>query len=204
MIFSNIIGFNKIIDFELGVCLLIVFLILLIMVSFKLIFLRNLLENVIFMSAFSLLISICYLLMDAPDVAMTEVALGACLSTCVLLNFIKMVGGRLNTNRTRTVSSTIICGMFVFSLTQASLNLPRYGDSNSPLNQGFASKYYLQNTQKDIGIPSPVAAILASYRGYDTLGETSVILIAGLAVLLILSPRNLSKKNERNLLSKDG
>ena len=51
------------------------------------------------------------------------------------------------------------------------------------------AKYYLENAKNDIGIPSVVAAILASYRGYDTLGETSVILIAGLAVILILAKR---------------
>jgi multicomponent Na+:H+ antiporter subunit B len=51
------------------------------------------------------------------------------------------------------------------------------------------TKYYIENTKNDIGIPSIVAAILASYRGFDTLGETSVILIAGIAVILILARR---------------
>ena len=53
---------------------------------------KSLIESVIIMSVFSLFIGICYLFMDARDVAMTETALGACLSTCVLLNLVKIVG----------------------------------------------------------------------------------------------------------------
>lgn len=184
------------IEFELGNFLLVIFLVLLTLVVFRLVKTKSLIENVLFMSTFSLFISICYLLMDAPDVAMTEVALGACLSTCVLLNFIKLIGDKvsINNSKTKIISSTIICLIFMFFLTLAGFNLPNYGDANSPLNQSFTSKYYLQSTQQDIGISSPVAAILASYRGYDTLGETSVVLIAGIAVLLILSSNNSRKK----------
>ncbi len=47
------------------------------------------------------------------------------------------------------------------------------------------NRYYLINSQKDIGIPSVVASILASYRGYDTMLETLVVLIAGMGVLLM-------------------
>ena len=78
--------------------------------------------------------------------------------------------------------------IFISFLTFASFDLPLYGEENTPVHQ-HVTKYYLENTKNDIGIPSVVAAILASYRGYDTLGETSVILIAGLAVVLILARR---------------
>ncbi|MBA2628677.1 MAG: cation:proton antiporter, partial [Rickettsiaceae bacterium] len=71
-------------------------------------------------------------------------------------------------------------------LTWISLELPSFGTQDSEV-QTHLTKYYLQNTRTDIAIPSFVAAILASYRGYDTLGETIVILIAGLAVLVIVS-----------------
>ena len=46
--------------------------------------------------------------------------------------------------------------------------------------------YYIANTKTDMGIPNLVTGVLASYRGYDTLGETVVIFTAGLGVLLIL------------------
>ena len=82
------------IDSKLNFFLLCVILITLLITCFKLTTSKNLIESVVLMSAFSLLISISYLLMDAPDVAMTETALGACLSTCVLLNLIKIFGNK--------------------------------------------------------------------------------------------------------------
>ncbi len=177
-------------DPKLNIFLLCVISITLLLVCFRLIVSKNLIESVLLMSGFSLLISICYLFMDAPDVAMTETALGACLSTCVLLNLTKIFGNKEGkaASNPRTIWAMIICIIFVGFLTFASFDLPLYGKENTPVHQHL-SKYYLENTKNDIDIPSVVAAILASYRGFDTLGETSVILIAGLGVLLILARR---------------
>lgn len=150
---------------------------------------KSLIESVIIMSVFSLFIGICYLFMDAPDVAMTETALGACLSTCVLLNLVKIVGEDVGKpQKTKIALATLLCITLVACLSWASLDLPQFGTEDSPL-QTHLTKYYVENTRNDIAIPSIVAAILASYRGYDTLGETTVILIAGLAVLVIISRR---------------
>ncbi len=180
----------SILNFDFSSILLLVISSLLVVISIKLVLAKSLLETVIIMSVFSVLISVLYLLLDAPDVAMTEVALGSSLSTCVLLNFLKLVGsnGELKTQarRGRKIVALALCGAMVAALTLAGLALPEYGSATSPL-QTHVSKYYLENTFNDTGLPSFVAAILASYRGYDTLGETSVILIAGLAVLLLLS-----------------
>lgn len=196
---------------------------------------QKLIYNIILLSVFSLLISLIYLLMDAPDVAMTEVALGSCLSTCVLLNMAKILEKRcdqsLQTESVNSLDSSLyanntqlqdkivtkefnrlgleksndirhkktnikhiankffaisLCVTLVITLIMIMDDLPKYGDHSS-IAQNHISKYYLENTPNDIGIPSVVAAILASYRGYDTLGETTVILIAAVAVLTILS-----------------
>lgn len=180
----------EIIPNDLSSCLLVVTLILLCVVTIKLIIAKSLLESVIIMSIFSLLISVSYLIMDAPDVAMTEVALGACLSTCVLLSFLNRLVPPQTTNLkcSRVISSSIIC-LFFFTITAyAGANLPEYGNAESAV-QTHLTKYYIDNTQNEIGIPSYVAALLGSYRGYDTLGETAVILIAGVSVLLLFSYR---------------
>lgn len=155
----------------------------------KLITSKNLVESIIIMSVFSLFIGICYLFLDAPDVAMTETALGACLSTCVLLNLTKVVGEDVGrTRRSKIVFASILCSAFIICLSWAALDLPEFGANDSSL-QTHLTKYYVENTHQDIAIPSIVAAILASYRGFDTLGETAVILIAGLAVIVIKSRR---------------
>ncbi len=178
------------ISFVLDEILLFTSSLVLLITCFWLIISRNLIESIIVMSVFSLFIGICYLFMDAPDVAMTETALGACLSTCVLLNVAKIVGedtGKLK--KLNTLFAATLCSFLLVILTWVSLDLPSFGTQDSDV-QTHLTKYYLQNTKTDIAIPSFVAAILASYRGYDTLGETTVILIAGLAVLVIVSRKN--------------
>ncbi|WP_341788185.1 DUF4040 domain-containing protein [Rickettsia endosymbiont of Lasioglossum villosulum] len=174
-------------NFDLSNYLLNFIVFLLVIISIKIIIAKDLLEAVIYSSAFSLLIGVSYLLMDAPDVAMTEVALGACLSTCVYLNLLRKLPSNLKIiQRTRIISASLICLLFVVTLTYMGLELPDYGDEHALLHTHL-TKYYVENTSKDIGIPSFIAAILASYRGYDTLGETSVILIAGISVLLVFN-----------------
>jgi multicomponent Na+:H+ antiporter subunit B len=177
------------IEFYTSNALLIISALTVVFAALRLAMSKNLTESIIIMSVFSIFISICYLLMDGPDVAMTETALGACLSTCVLLNLIKICGEKVgSTNKIRVILASVLCAIFILALTWASMDLPEFGKEDSAVLT-HVSQYYVSNTSTDIGIPSMVAAILASYRGYDTLGETTVILIAGIAVLVILSRR---------------
>jgi multicomponent Na+:H+ antiporter subunit B len=71
--------------------------------------------------------------------------------------------------------------------------MPGFGDPNAPANKHVAPQYLAdkvpQNPSGDpvtVGIPNIVTTILASYRGYDTLGEVTVIFTAGIGVLLLL------------------
>ncbi len=181
----------EIINFQLASWLLIVILMMLTIISIKLIFCNSLLETAVISSVFSLLIGLSYLLMDAPDVAMTEVALGACLFSCVLLAFLNRLQAiqQCAVRPTRIISSSIICLIFIITFTFAGIDLLEYGSIDSPI-QNHLTKYYIENTKNDIGIPSFIAALLASYRSYDTLGETAVILIAGISVLLLFSQKS--------------
>ena len=68
----------------------------------------------------------------------------------------------------------------------ASGDLPDRGDPAAPANESPLTAEFIERTEEDIEIPNIVSAILADFRGYDTLGETFVIFTAGLAVLLVL------------------
>jgi multicomponent Na+:H+ antiporter subunit B len=70
-------------------------------------------------------------------------------------------------------------------LVYAAMGLPGFGDAASPAN-AYVGRAYLQQTPHDIGAPNVVTAVLASYRGFDTLGETVVIFAAGIGVALML------------------
>lgn len=181
-------------DFNTNLYLLTAISLLIIIVAAKLIFARDLLETIVTMSVFSLFLALLYLIMDAPDVAMTEIALNACLSSCVLLNVINITGSSLKQSvaKGRVVLSSVLCILLVGVLTWVGFDLVEYGGSDSPLHK-YASKYYIEHTAEEIGTPSMVAAVLASYRGFDTLGETALILISGISVLLILSRSSAEK-----------
>ena len=69
----------------------------------------------------------------------------------------------------------------------AAEDLPDWADPNSPASQ-HVSEYYIEHSVNDTTIPNFVTAVLADYRGYDTMFETTVILVAGLAMLLLLRP----------------
>lgn len=175
------------VDFWVTERLLILICISLCVICLQIIKSNNLLTLTVLMSCFSLLLGGCYLAMDAPDVTMTEVALGSALSSCVILNMIKNTGTECKKpSVTRIIWAVILCSVFVGALSFICLELPIFGSIDAPLHVGSAS-YYISNNSTDIEIPSFVAAILASYRGFDTLGETSVISIAGLAVIFITS-----------------
>jgi len=67
-------------------------------------------------------------------------------------------------------------------------DMPDMGDPNAPTNLHVAP-YYIEHSEEEVGVDNIVSAILADYRGYDTLGETTVIFTAGVSVLLLLRRR---------------
>ena len=81
---------------------------------------------------------------------------------------------------------------YVFAITlgvlliYSTLGLPGYGDPSAPAHQHLAH-YFLTQTPVEIGVPNVVTAILASYRGFDTLGELLIIFTAGIAIVGIFS-----------------
>lgn len=71
--------------------------------------------------------------------------------------------------------------------------LPSRGNPDNPINRDEsiagtpgAAAHYIRNAFQETATPNMVTAILADYRGYDTLGETTVIFCAGIVVFLIL------------------
>lgn len=74
--------------------------------------------------------------------------------------------------------------------------LPPRGDPAAPSN-AYVSPTYLERSYEDTHTPNVVTAVLADYRGYDTLGETTVIFTAGLACLLILRRRGDDERSIR-------
>ena len=66
--------------------------------------------------------------------------------------------------------------------------LSPFGAADTPINTHVAPKY-LADSVRETHVPNVVTSTLADYRGYDTLGETTVIFTAGIGVLLLLKGR---------------
>jgi len=133
---------------------------------------------------FSLIIAGLYLLMDAVDVAFTEAAVGAVISTVLMLGTLALTSRRERQQKFRLLPVLIVVTTGA-ALIYGTFDMPLYGDPAAPINQHVAPEY-LARTAEEIEVPNVVTAVLASYRGYDTLGETMVIFTAGVGVLLLL------------------
>ena len=68
----------------------------------------------------------------------------------------------------------------------AAQDFPEWGDPASPASTSPVSSHFIQSTGVDTEVPNMVTAVLADYRGFDTMFETVVVFIAGMAVLAIL------------------
>lgn len=140
--------------------------------------------SIIGISIFGLLCSIAYTLMDALDVAMTEASLGACITSAIMLKVASNLSPKNEVKKSDRLLALFLSIAFASLLIYAGMDLPKYGDIHSPVHS-YIMDYYHENTHSEIGITSFVAAILGSYRGFDTLGETLVIYIAGICVIYI-------------------
>ena len=83
--------------------------------------------------------------------------------------------------------------LFIVIITGALLiwagqDMPAFGDPDAPTNHHVAD-WYIEHSEDDIAMENLVSAILADYRGYDTLGETTVIFTGGVSVILLLRRR---------------
>lgn len=70
-------------------------------------------------------------------------------------------------------------------LIYATVDMPGFGDPSSPAS-AHVSPVYIQEAYEKTATPNIVTAVLADYRSYDTLGETTVIFTAGIVCMMLL------------------
>jgi len=147
---------------------------------------RNLFSVVILTGVFSLLGAAIYVIMDAVDVAFTEAAVGAGVSTVLMLGTLALTTREEKASSSRRVLPAALLSLVTGAiLIYGTLDMPDYGDGRAPIHLHVAPRY-LNDSAQEIDIPNVVTSVLASYRGYDTLGETFVIFTAAMGVLAII------------------
>ena len=137
---------------------------------------------------YSFLMASLFLVLDAVDVALTEAAVGAGVATVLGLVALSLTAEDERASHRLSLPALAVVTVTGFVLLWAVADLPPVGDPAAPVHQHVAPRY-LEETPEAIGIPNVVTAILADYRGFDTLGEVAVIFTAGIGVMLLLQRR---------------
>ena len=185
---------------------------LLVLTAVSIVRTQNLFVAVMLMAIFSLLMAANFFILDAADVALTEAAVGAGVTTVIFLSALALTADREATDgeaagakKVTKVGSGFAIGVVsvtVLLLIYATFDKPLLGDPNAPVHQHVAP-WYLEQTPALIDIPNVVTAVLGSFRGYDTLGEVFVVLVACIGVQFILGaappPRPLQKPEDQGL-----
>jgi len=149
--------------------------------------LRDLLGTIAVLAAYSLFVALLFAGMAAPDVALVEVVIGAGVTGLLLVGAVLLTGRRdtsVEGGRSRWLPGLLVAG-FLGLMLVGSVDLPDYADPEAPGHQRI-SPDYIEGSLEDTETPNVVTSVLADYRSFDTLGETLVIVTAGLACLVIL------------------
>lgn len=172
-------------DAKAEIFIMMVLLTLLAAITIAIIRQRNMFGVVILAGIYSFLMASVMIVLDAVDVAMTEASVGAGVSTVILLTTLYLTGS-MEYPRPRSVAIPLFVSLVVgAALVWGTIGLPPFGDPAAPIHHHVAPEY-IDYSKKHLMPPNIVTAVLADFRGFDTLGETTVVFTAGIGVLLLL------------------
>lgn len=156
-------------------------------VAIGILHLHNLFAVVMLSGIYSLLSAGLFVTLDAVDVAFTEAAVGGGIATMLLLGTLALttVSEKTREGDVRVAPLVIVLATGAL-LIYATFDMPSFGDPQAPAHNHVAPRY-IEEAPQATGVPNIVTAVLASYRGYDTMGELAVIFTAGVGVMLILA-----------------
>ncbi len=177
---------------------------------------RSLFSATILSGIYSLLMAVVWTNMHALDVAFTEAAVGAGISTILLLGALVLTGRFAKKESPIHVPGLLLCGLTGAMLIYGTLDMPKFGDPSAPIHnlrvpgmirqdigkhpsaaprvqqakhEADPSGHHHPRDDYNGHVPNTVTTLLAAYRGYDTMFETTVIFVAGLSLLLLLRRR---------------
>lgn len=181
----------------------IVLLAMLVLTAVSVVLNRDLFAVVMLFSIYSFLTAAIFVSLDAVDVAFTEAAVGAGISSVLMLGTLALTGRTEKKAKHNSIFPLIAVLITGAALVYGTLDMPPFGHAENPVHQHVAPRY-IHDSPKEVGLPNMVTSVLASYRGYDTLGETVVVFTALIGVMALLGIRrrpllkNLKKNRTEN------
>lgn len=155
------------------------------MTAIAIIAMRNILSVIMLGGIYSLISAVLFVSLDAVDVAFTEAAVGAGISTVLFLSALAITGKHqtlVRKNHLIAIFTVLVTGA---GLLYSTTDMPAFGNPEAPIHNHVAPRY-IEESGEEIGIPNMVTSVLASYRSFDTLGEVTVVFTALIAILLLL------------------
>ncbi len=173
-----------------------VLLAMLALTALKIIFLKDLFAVVMLFGIYSFLSALIFINLDAVDVAFTEASVGAGISSVLMLGTLALTGRTEKENKRSSLLPLLVVTVTGAALIYGTLDMPPFGAANNPVHEHVAPRY-IEESPKEVGLPNMVTSVLASYRGFDTLGETVVVFAAAIGVLALLGVRREKTDNVR-------
>jgi len=164
--------------------LILIFLVFMILGAIIALEARDLLSSIISIGSVGFILSACFLFLKAPDIAIVQIVVEI-LTLVILIRatisrdicFYEEAGGFFPF----AVNLVLVFIFAIFVLRVAQV-LPAFGITNV----SRVGSYYLANALKQTGISNAVTAVILDYRGYDTLGEVTVLFTAVLGAVAVL------------------
>lgn len=150
---------------------------------------RDVLAAVIIFGAYSLGMAALYTFYRAPDVAMTEAAISAGVTTVLLLLTLAKTTRMDHEAAFESVNipAASAAGLLFAGLMLTMGDIPAVGSADAPIwSNPDVTQWYIEETYAETGVENAVMAVLAAFRGFDTFGEAVVVFAAGIAALIVL------------------
>ncbi|OYR40400.1 DUF4040 domain-containing protein [Halorubrum sp. Hd13] len=150
---------------------------------------RDVLAAVIVFGAYSLGMAALYTFYRAPDVALTEAAISAGVTTVLLLLTLAKTT-RIDHDvafESVNVPAVGAVGLLFGGLLLTMGDVPAVGSPDAPVwSNPDVTQWYLSESYAQTGVDNTVMAVLAAFRGFDTFGEAVVVFAGGIAALIVL------------------
>lgn len=178
--------------------LIVILLLLMIVAAITAVAARNVLTSIINLGAIGFLASITFLFLGAPDIAITQVAVESLALVILLRATVKrdLTADRSGWGWVGGVWSLAALLVIGFLSLQMFEGLPDFGESVMDRIDDAPSIAYLADGMSGTGAANSVTAILLDFRGYDTLGEATILFCSVLGALTVIRKRGRKEPDE--------
>jgi multicomponent Na+:H+ antiporter subunit B len=166
-------------------------------------FIKSLTASVIVFGSFSLVVAVIWMLLESPDLAITEAAVGAGVTGLLFYATLKKIGSIKDANkkekkvlyRVFRITAGLLIVMLAAALIFCMFDLPGLFSPDHP-GENVVAERYIESGIEETGAVNFVAGMILDYRAFDTFGESNVLFAATICVMVLLLVQNRGKKED--------